>query len=96
MNTTRIFNLNNWTGEEVTVDYTDEGSFEFYGYTFQIGQLEDDGLVEAGAMNEGEGWRALHGDDWSDPLTTLFFIGEDGRDLERAVIQAVRYIAMHV
>lgn len=90
-NTTRKFNLEDWSGDEVTVDYTDDGRFEFYGYQFQVGALENEGID--GTPNEG--WRDLHGDQWSEPLTTLFFIDNDG-DLESAVVKAVRYIANHV
>jgi hypothetical protein len=97
-NTTREFNLSNWTGQTATVAYKvkdDAIFFEFYGYRFEITKLDNEGLrFEDKSANEG--WRTLYGSEWSDELTTLFFVDEDGKDHERAVIKAVRWIANHV
>ena len=85
MNSTREFNLENWSGESVAVDYDDEGNFEFYGYKFQV-----TGFVD---IYNGEGYRSLFGDQWDDNLCILNLKSDD---LEAAVISAVRYVANRV
>jgi hypothetical protein len=95
---TREFNLSNWTGETATVAYrvkNDSIFFEFYGYQFEISPLKNDCLSQKD-RDAGEGWRDLHGDQWQDELTTMFFVDENGYDYEYAVIKAVRYIANRV
>lgn len=91
---TGFFNAEDWSGEEINVAYTvsDDGviRFEMYDSRFEISPLETDGREEE--LGGGNGWRTLDGDDWSDPLTTLFFLDADGDDHKKAVIKAARYV----
>ncbi len=97
--TTPYFNASDWTGEEIAVAYkvAENGTiaFEMNGYRFEISPLDNTELPATMRLG-GEGWRTLHGDQWQDELTTLFFIDQDGRDAETAVIRAARYVRNHV
>lgn len=85
---TKKFNLQNWTGEEVSVNYSKKGKFEFYGYTFQLGDFikfpED-----TAKLTKTEGYRILSV--YCERELTTIFLEKD--DMEQAVIQAVRYVA---
>ena len=77
-------NLNNWTGKEATVDFTDELEFNFQGYAWKVTavSLEDQGF----ALH-------LNGDDWYDELTVLY---TEINDVEDWIKRAVIWIANHV
>ena len=91
---TRKFNADDWTGDELSIEYTVETDpvnggellrFEYYGYVFSVTGFEP--------VYKGEGFRSLRGSDWAEPLTTLYL---DNDDRESAVIAAMRYVRNYV
>lgn len=92
---TGFFNASDWSGEEIDVAYTVRADgwidFEMYGYTFEISTL-----ATIDAVGGNNGCRILHGSDWSESLTTLFFFDHDGNDELAVVKAAARYVRNHV
>lgn len=82
--TTITTNLNNYSGEEMTVSMKG-GKFEMYGYEFTIGEFVE--------VYKGEGYRKLEGSDWSEPLTTLMLDSNSDAEALRA---AVIYVANRI
>lgn len=80
------FNANDWTGDEITVEYTDDGRFEMAGYTFWLGEFVE--------VFRGAGYRQLFGSDWGDDVLTSLQFESD--DMETAVRAAGRWIRNHV
>lgn len=85
MNTVTM-NLDNWTGEVVTIKYTNALRFKMYGYTFKVDVTEN--------FDDGSFVADLNSPDWEDPLTTLFFLNP--ATPEQMVKKAVRYVANRV
>jgi hypothetical protein len=88
-------NLCNYTGKSITVDYTDAGEFEMYGYKFWLEIIQADyGKI---VNLQGSGWRA-------ELATFYYYESEDIRlshlddeySLEKAIRQAIIYIANYV
>lgn len=82
-------NLNNWSGEEATVEaYLNKNGdlqFSFYGYEFE--------LSAPVWFDESIAARELNGSDWSDKLVTLTL---NSASPEKALKQAVQWIANYV
>lgn len=77
-------NRSNWTGEEVTIEYTKDGRFNDVGEKFKLTVLEffgENAVVE------------LTGEGWEHPLES-FYIEE--YTMERAVRVAVRWVSNHI
>ena len=89
---TREFNLDNWTGETVVISYAvKQRSFEMYGYTWNLGSIDNVGDGQTFAVR-------LYGSDWNGAMTTLYVETDFNTPtlMEAAVIAAARYVANHV
>ena len=79
-------NKANWTGEEATVEVTDR-SFEYYDYTWIVGEYQE--------VFRGEGYVSLYGSDWgTEPVASLLVAASD--ELSDIVAAAVRWISNNV
>ena len=78
---TRIFNLQNWSGEEIQVSYTKKGKFSFYGYDFQV--APSDAFKNA--------YEVFSPEFTTDPKEVVRVL--EASNLESAIIQAVQWIA---
>lgn len=100
MNTTPAFNVQDWSGDVVTIDYTDAGEFTFRGTKWNLEVVHD--TDEAG---DAHTFVTLNGDGWDEPLKTFIYIEfaspvlesmSDRYTLEDAVIEAARWISNYV
>jgi hypothetical protein len=91
--TTPEFNLQNWSGNCVTVDYTERAdgtiTFDYYGSTFTLAAFENCGYE----FLPTSGMRTMTRTGESDELTTVYL--DDDVD-QHAVILAVRWIVINV
>lgn len=76
-------NLNNWTGETLDVEFGPDKTFEMYGYSFKLSELDSD--------DDDVTYWELSGSDWSAPLTVIH-----ARNDEELLRKAVQWIANHV
>lgn len=68
------FNAEDWTGEEITVEYNDNLEFELSGHKWMLDVKHHD--------RDGSASAKLIGDEWAKPLHTIFFVGHYGEGLE--------------
>ena len=78
------FNLNNWTGETTSIEYSIFGEFEMYDYNWKL-------CAEVGNKEDGYK-RTLMDLDSGD--THMIYI--DAADIEKGVIAAARWIANNI
>lgn len=87
LSTTREFNADDWTGDVIAVDYdADLREFEMYGYTFTVTHFTE--------VHKGDGFVQLLGDDWAEPLATLYC--HESNTLEDLIIRAARFVRNRV